>query len=295
MKRVIGLLFVLFSGALLIGNMLNGGFSEEGVGEEKRLKESEEIKGKLAEVEQFNYYLDEGTQAIGEEMKKVDLVIIEPILMQEEYITAAQESGTLVYGYINSMEADKWNQALYHQLLENDFYKDEKGNKMYFEKWDSYLMDMSSEHYQHILLEEIKAQITDKKLDGVFLDTVGNIDSYLSGSEQKKQNEALTSFVKKIKNENGNLSIAQNWGFDTLAKYTAPYVDFIMWEDFSYSVVGEDEWALEKMDRLKQIRNRYHTQVVTIAFKDEEKSKQLAKKNSFKFLYQPEGSYYNKW
>ncbi|MEK3800634.1 endo alpha-1,4 polygalactosaminidase [Peribacillus sp. FSL H8-0477] len=295
MKRVFGLLIVLFSGALLIGNMLNGGFSEEGVGEEKRLKESEDIKGKLAEVEQFNYYLDEGTQAIGEEMKKVDLVIIEPILMQEEYITAAQDSGTLVYGYINSMEADKWNQALYHQLLENDFYKDKNGNKMYFEKWDSYLMDMSSEHYQHILLEEIKAQITDKKLDGVFLDTVGNIDSYLSGSEQKTQNEALTSFVKKIKNENGNLSIAQNWGFDTLAKYTAPYVDFIMWEDFSYSVVREDEWALEKMDQLKQIRNRYHTQVVTIAFKDEEKSKQLARKHGFKFLYHPEGSYYNKW
>ena len=215
--------------------------------------------------------------------------------MQEEYMTAAQDSGTLVYGYINSMEADKWNQALYHQLLEDDFYKDKNGNKMYFEKWDSYLMDMSSEHYQHILLEEIKAQITDKKLDGVFLDTVGNIDSYLSGSEQKKQNEALTTFVKKIKNENGNLSIAQNWGFDTLAKYTAPYVDFIMWEDFSYSVVGEDEWALEKMDQLKQIRNRYHTQVVTIAFKDEEKSKQLARKHGFKFLYHPEGSYYNKW
>lgn len=295
MKRVFGLLIVLFSGALLIGNMLNGGFSEEGVGEEKRLKESEDIKGKLAEVEQFNYYLDEGTQAIGEEMKKVDLVIIEPILMQEEYITAAQDSGTLVYGYINSMEADKWNQALYHQLLENDFYKDENGNKMYFEKWDSYLMDMSSEHYQHILIEEIKAQITDKKFDGVFLDTVGNIDSYLSGSEQKKQNEALTLFIKKIKNENGNLSIAQNWGFDTLAKYTAPYVDFIMWEDFSYSVVGEDEWALEKMDQLKQIRNRYHTQVVTIAFKDEEKSNKLARKHGFKFLYHPEGSYYNKW
>lgn len=295
MKRVIVLLFVLFSGALLIGIMLNGGFFEEGVGEEKRLKESEEIKGKLAEIEQFNYYLDEGTQAIGEEMKKVDLVIIEPILMQEEYITTAQDNGTLVYGYINAMEADKWNQALYSQLSENDFYKDDKGNKIYFKEWDSYLMDMSSEHYQHILLEEIKAQIINKKLDGVFLDTIGNIDSYLSGNEQKKQNEALTSLVKKIKNEDGNLSIAQNWGFDTLAKYTAPYVDFIMWEDFSYSVVGEDEWALEKMDQLTQIRNRYHTQVVTIAFKDEEKSKQLAKKHGFKFLYHPEGSYYNKW
>lgn len=71
-------------------------------------------------------------------------------------------------------------------------------------------MDMSSEHYQDILLEEIKAQIIDKKLDGVFLDTVGNIDSYLSGHEQQEQNKALTAFIKKFKKEDGNISIAQN-------------------------------------------------------------------------------------
>lgn len=47
MKRVIVLLIVLFSGALLIGKMLNGGSSVDDVGEEKRPKESEEIKGKL--------------------------------------------------------------------------------------------------------------------------------------------------------------------------------------------------------------------------------------------------------
>lgn len=294
MKRVIVLLIVLISGALLIGITLIGGSSDEEK-EETSPKEFEEIKGKLAEAEQFNYYLDEGNQAIGEEMKAVDLIVIEPILMQEKYITAAQDNGTLVYGYINAMEADKWNQALYSQFTESDFYKDNQGNKMYFEEWDSHLMDMSSEHYQDILLEEIKAQIIDKKLDGVFLDTVGNIDSYLSGHEQQEQNKALTAFVKKIKKEDSNISIAQNWGFDTLAKYTAPYVDFIMWEDFSYTVVGEDEWALEKMEQLKEIRNQYHTQIVTIAFKDKEKSKQLAKKNGFKFLYHPEGSYYNKW
>ena len=71
-----------------------------------------------------------------------------------------------------------------------------------------------------------------KELDGIFFDTVGNIDSYLLGSQQQKQNEAIKVFVKKIKIEYDDLLIAQNWGFE---KYTAPYVDFIMWEDFSYS------------------------------------------------------------
>lgn len=39
---------------------------------------------------------------------------------------------------------------------------------MYFSEWDSYLVDMTSAHYQELLLEEIKTQIVQKGLDGVF-------------------------------------------------------------------------------------------------------------------------------
>ena len=98
------------------------------------------------------------------------------------------------------MEADKWNTALYHQLKEEDFYRDKQGEKMYFAEWDSYLTNMTSTHYQDILLAEIKKQIVQKGLDGVFLDTVGNINSYLPEDEQKWQNEAMLSFIQQIKN-----------------------------------------------------------------------------------------------
>ena len=43
-----------------------------------------------------------------------------------------------MYGYINVMEADKWNTALYQQLKEEDFYRDKQGERMYFAKWDSF-------------------------------------------------------------------------------------------------------------------------------------------------------------
>ncbi len=107
-----------------------------------------------------------------------------------------QRTGTLVYGYINAMEGDKWNKELYHQFKEDDFYKDENGTKIYFEQWDSYMMDMTSFHYQEILMKEIEKQVVQKGLDGVFLDTVGNI-SYLQLHEQQMQNEAIREFMKK--------------------------------------------------------------------------------------------------
>lgn len=253
------------------------------------------IKEKLAAVEDYKYYLDKGNNTIGQEMQKMDLVIVEPIEMQQPYIEAAQEKGTLIFGYINAMEADKWNEAFYQQLQEIDFYKDEYGEKMYFAEWDSYLMDMTSAHYQNLLLQEIQKQIVHKGLDGVFLDTVGNIDSFLPPKEQGQQNQAMLAFIKKIKQQFNGLSVAQNWGFQTLAEFTAHYIDFIMWENFSYDVVGEDDWSLDKMNKLKQLREKFGTQVMTIGFNEETQSRVLAEKHHFKFLYNPAGSYYNSW
>ena len=253
------------------------------------------IQAKLANVKDYKYYLDQGNDKIGKEMANLDLVIVEPIEMQQKYIDLAQKNGALIYGYINAMEADKWNSALYSQLNEADFYKDAHGEKMYFAEWDSYLMDMTSQHYQKLLLVEIQKQIVQKGLDGVFLDTVGNITSYLPEKEQEAQNEAMLSFIKKIKQQYNGLSVAQNWGFQTLADYTAPYIDFIMWENFSYDVVGEDDWALDGMKQLVHIRDKFGTQVMAIGFEDEEKSRALAEKYQFKFFYSPAGSHYNTW
>ena len=89
-------------------------------------------------MKDYTYYLDKGNDAIGKSMTKLDLVIVEPLEMRQKYIVNAQKAVLLVYGYINVMEADKWNTALYQQLKEEDFYRDKQGERMYFAKWDSF-------------------------------------------------------------------------------------------------------------------------------------------------------------
>lgn len=228
-------------------------------------------------------------------MNKLDVIVVEPIEMEQKYIVDAQKHGTLVYGYINAMEADKWNEDFYKQLKEEDFYHDKNGKRKYISKWDAYLVNMASPHYQEVLLKEIKKRVVDRKLDGVFFDTVGDIDDDYPKADQQAQREAMKKVMQKVKSDYKGLSIAQNWGFDTLAQYTAPYVDFVFWEDFNYSEIGHDDWSLEKMELLKKVRSKYGTQVFALAFKDEKKSRELAAKNGFKFLYHPAGSNYNKW
>ncbi len=253
------------------------------------------IKEQLKDVETFYYYLDKGSPEIEQKMKKMDLVIIEPIEMKANYIDAAKDNGTLIYGYINAMEGDKWNKKLYRQFNDEDFYRDEQGQRVYFEQWDAYMMDMTSTHYQKILTDEIRKQVVEKELDGVFLDTVGDIDSYMPTKIQQIQREAIKEFMINLKEEFAGISIAQNWGFDTLIDYTAPYVDFIMWEDFSYGKVGQDEWSLEKIDQLKILRQKYDIQIMAIAFSENTRSKKMADNHDFNYMYSKKGSYYNSW
>ncbi|RSL34174.1 hypothetical protein D7Z54_06305 [Salibacterium salarium] len=253
-------------------------------------------EGKLSNVSSFKYYLGEGNSSIEDKMKKQDVVIVEPVVMDEAYIQAAQNSETLVYGYINSMEADKWKEDLYEQFNEDDFFV-ENGEKVYFSEWDSYLMDMTSKHYQDVLLDEVEAEVADKGLDGVFLDTVGNIDSQFEDDPVilKEQREAMATFMQRMEERFPQLSIAQNWGIDTLVEYTAPYVDFIMWEDFSYSTLNNDAWSRDRVESLKQVREDYGTEIFTVSFKENEESRKLAEQHDFKHVHNAEGSYYNTW
>lgn len=251
----------------------------------------------LSHVETFRYYLDAGNASILEKMKKKDMVIIEPVEMATSYIQEAQQSGTIIYGYINAMEADKWNKELIKQFNEEAFFHGKNGKRKYIPEWDAYLMDISNQHYQDVLLKEIKKRIVDKELNGVFLDTVGSIEDYHSTNPDvmKKQQESMKGFMQRIKKHFPNLSIAQNWGFDTLEDYTAPYVDFIMWEDFSADHIVKDDWYDEKITQLKRVRDNHKVEIFTISFREQEKSRMIAAKHGFKIFHNPDGSHYNKW
>lgn len=253
------------------------------------------MKKRLANSTKFTYYLDKGNAEISKKMQAQDLVIIEPIEMQAQYITDAQQAGTMVYGYINTLEADRWNHAFYEQLKEEDFYHNAKGERLYFEKWDSYATTMTSPHYQELLLAEVEKQVVRKKLDGVFLDTVGNIEDYLPQEEQVVQQKAMQAFMAKLKERYPDLGIGQNWGFETLQNYTAPYVDFVLWEDFSYDKIAHDDWAQQMIAKLETLREEHALQILTIGFSEPQKSAELAKKHSFLFYYRAQGSYYNTW
>ncbi|WP_458459946.1 endo alpha-1,4 polygalactosaminidase [Pseudobutyrivibrio sp.] len=253
------------------------------------------LKERIANVVDYKYYLNDGSPEITQKMKTMDLVVVEPLGHTKESIKEVRDSGTIVFAYINSMEADKWNEELYSKFVESDFWHDSKGNRMYHSEWDSYELDMTSQHTQELLLEEIEKLVVNGGYDGVFLDTVGNIDSYHTGQDNINQQKAMKQFMQKIKERFNGLPIAQNWGFTTLEDYTAPYVDFIMWEGFNPSYINGNEWASEQIKMLQQKRSEYGVQTFTVSYEEKDKARALAESYGFKNLYNPAGSYYNTW
>ncbi|MFC0524648.1 endo alpha-1,4 polygalactosaminidase [Pontibacillus salicampi] len=248
----------------------------------------------LSTVANYKIYYDSPTTQILLEMKEYDLVIIEPTLYSGEQIDSIQQSGTKVYGYINTMEADVWNTEITKKLQPDDyFYRANK--RVYYEKWDSYLMDLTSSHYRSILLQHIKSHIVQKGLDGVFLDTVGNIDTEHSSTPDiwKDQVDGMLSLLKQIKEQHPNLSLIQNFGLETFQKHTHFYMDAIMWEDFHYSVVSKDQWSNNQIASLQSLQQNNHYVVLTVSFSEKKKSSNYAARHKFIHFHTSNG--FNKW
>lgn len=251
----------------------------------------------VEEIENFKFYYSAGSEQIVEKMKQKDLVVVEPLTMQQSYIEEAQQSGTLMYGYISSMEVASWNQDLMGRLREEAYFHNQNGNRHHIAQWDSYLMDITNKHYQNVLLAEIEKQVVDKGLNGVFLDTVGDVEAYHSDRPEvmKEQQKGMEQFMQRVKQRFPELSIAQNWGFNTLENYTAEYVDFFLWENFSASNIEGSEWYANKIDQLNRVQAEHGIEVLTVSYEDKAASKSIAEKNGFKIIHHPAGTYYNQW
>ncbi|AKG04829.1 glycosyl hydrolase [Salimicrobium jeotgali] len=248
----------------------------------------------LAHIETYKIYYDAPTPAIIDEMSEYDVMIIEPFYYTNQQIEEIRKDGTLVYGYINTMEADQWNTPLFQKLKEEDFFV-RNSKRVYYEEWDSYLTDITSSHYQKVMADEVQKQIVDKGLDGAFLDTVGNIDNEHGGDPQvlHAQREGLTDWLTLLKDRHPDLSLIQNWGFDTLATASSPYVDGIMWEGFHFSDVVYDEWAQDQVYKLRKVREMDGVEVLTVSHQQPGESKGLSTANRFKHYHEPTN--YNEW
>lgn len=250
-------------------------------------------KTPLKSVTNYKIYYGPSNQEIVEQLGTYDLVIIEPHEFTREQVEEINKQGTITLGYMSIMELEKWNEDFVKKVKTTDYYYSKK-KKVYIQKWDTYLMDISNKHYQGILLEEIQMEILEKGFEGIFLDTAGDIDDFFlkKPKELEKLRKGYIQLLKEIHSENKSLLLVQNWGFETYKAASKSYVDGVLWENFDKKRLQKDDWSQKWIKYFKNADSKGNLSVFTVA--PNSTGKKYSESHGFT-SYINKNSIYNHW
>jgi polysaccharide biosynthesis protein PelA len=219
----------------------------------------------LKNVKNYKIFYGEVNDSEAEQLGNYDMAIIEPHQINKEHVSKIKETGTLTFGYISIMELQNWDKKFVSKVKESDYLLD-NGKKIYVDKWDTYLMDISSTHYQQLLLDEIEKEIIQKQFDGIFLDTVGDIDDFYSDNEEMAAylRDSYLEILQKITQKYPDMLLLQNWGFPTLKTTSKNYVDGIMWEGFNKKQLTNSQWGQKWIEYIQMLQQKENLAVFTV-------------------------------
>jgi hypothetical protein len=206
----------------------------------------------LQGVDSYTIYYGQPSAAAINTLSAYEMVVIEPRLWSAEQVRALQQRGVKVLGYLSVLEQHATSELL--KKAENNDYLLIDGERDFRSQWNSWSMNINSPQYQALLFDDVERQIVAKGCDGIFLDTVGNVDDGIwPDALSDAQRDGVVRFIAELNARYPYLSLLQNWGIGKLKDLTAPYIDGILWEDFTPSVVAKDEWSQNRLAELDKL------------------------------------------
>lgn len=192
------------------------------------------------------YYGYKFNSTVLNKLKTYDLVVINPLEEEaDEVRKELQSEGIKVYGYSSSVEIPIYDSE-FMELVDDKERLIVNGKIL--NHWGSNeLGDLRRESYRKKIINLIGSRIVDSGYDGVFIDTLDDLDNMdyilnenkvqvedIKSYEEEMQNSGVT-FLKELKDKYPDLSIIQNRAFKVLEKNTYSNVDAILYEDICRS------------------------------------------------------------
>ena len=126
-------------------------------------------------------------------------------------------------------------------------------------------MDPRSEHWARVVLEMAERRLLAKGCDGIFLDTIANVeDPTLPKAMVAQLVPAAAFLIRRIRERFPHALLVQNSGINLLHRFTAPYLDGICWENFPLKW-PEDYWSLNKLNELERLSRKIGLRVLLLA------------------------------
>ena len=183
-----------------------------------------------------NFVCYYGADAIAD-MSDFNIAIIESRSHTKKEIELLKKAGAWVVGYVTIGEDDKLEKrdgkgpggyASFYMDIDNDGQPDKNIN------WNSYYVNAGNKLWQDIIINERVKAVLDKGCDGIFMDTVDTVEIY------QNTKKGMIDLIANIRKKYPDIKIVQNRGFSVIAD-TAPYIDSVMYEDFSIDYDWEND------------------------------------------------------
>lgn len=248
------------------------------------LVQSNSRKEKFRLAENYALYYGYGNV---EQLTRFDVMIVEGTGFNERQFQDLKASKKIVITYISVMEVHP-NEAIFHELSEDDFLFVD-GEQLRNEAFGTNLVNLQSKKWIDHLLGKAHHLLTELEADGLFLDTIGNIEwPSIPLSIQQKQLNAAINFLHVLKMLYAEHLIIQNNGLEMVSMGTAPYIDGICWENPQFSLPECKDWTDKMVQRLSFLRNEYQLKVFLLLEETPEKKrkayssvKEVATNNDF--------------
>ena len=218
-----------------------------------------------------NYALYYGYGQVGM-LSHFDLIIVEPKGHTRLEFKELREKKKVIFTYLSLLEVHP-TEPIFQELSEDDFLY-VNGQPLRNEAFGTYLVNLKSQKWMSYLLETVQHHLLGLEADGLFLDTIGDIECpTIPYSVKRKQLYAAINFLHVLKMLYPSHLIIQNNGLETVCLETAPYIDGICWENPPLSLHGSKEWADLIVQRLTFLKNEFQLKVFLLLEETVEKER----------------------
>ena len=189
-----------------------------------------------------------------ENLSTYDIVVLEPQALgsnAKARIAALRATGTIVIGYMSFFEVAEWHR---YRSRVNPEWTIRIDGKVWKPWGKNHAMTLASAGWRKMLCELLKSEVLDYGCDGVFMDTLADLDHPALPEEMRKlELEGLSVLMKELRKRYPQTLLIPNWTIQKTLSVVSPYADAICWEDFSplhFEDRETERWMRKNAERI---------------------------------------------
>ncbi len=227
-------------------------------------------------VPSWSLYYGAATTDTVERLGGYGLVVIDPHALgpkSAETIAALKAKGCIVAGYLSFIEVAKWHR--YRSRIPREWYivrDDGSPWSPWAGKdvgWDANLAaSLAEPGWRDMLCDLVKSEVLDYGCDGVFMDTLEDVDFHTMPEKEKdRQVEGLRLLMAALDERYPDAFFIGNRTLQRALDAVAPHIDAVCWESFSpkyFKDASSRGWMEMIAKRLKDATDKYGVRVISL-------------------------------